>query len=657
VLSYEYWRRKLSADPSLIGRTIDIQGYPFTVVGVAAPEFFGLEPGTAIDITIPLTMQAVAMPGTPLLGSPEARWLRLMGRSKPGVSIEQVKANLSVHWNRLVATDSPNNGMLEDHLEVLPGGQGLYDLRRQFSLPLRALMGAVALFLLIASANLASLLLARGAARQQEMYLRLSLGASRARLLRQLLTESMLLSFAGGICGVVLAYFANPVLTAIMSRGRAPIFLDLAIATRTLLFTGAVSLLAGMLFGLMPALRATSPQSVHGDRLTSRNQKFWATTLISTQIALCLTLLVCAGLLLDTVRKLRQVDTGFRKGHVLLMSIRPQLSNRKGQDAGRLYRELYRRLNALPGVTSATLSMDTPLGGVSFTAATSALGRPSERMAASVNAVGPQFFETMGIPVLEGRDLDSRDEEAGPRIALISETVAKRLFPNRSPIGQQIDIGGSSMEVVGVVKETRYNGLREPPTPMIYRPYLQMPETWEELFFGIRTGGDPGAVAAAVRRELHEAAPDVPVFSLKTLDELVSAGLVREHIVSTLSACFGGFALLLASIGLYGTLSYTVSQRTRETGIRCALGAGRAAVIWLVVRQVLKAVVLGVLAGLPVSLAAAWAIRSLLYGVAPSDPWILVAVVVAIASVATVAGYFPARRASRIDPMVALRYE
>jgi predicted permease len=658
VLSYEYWRSKLASDPSVIGQNIDIQGYPFTVIGVAAPEFFGLEPGKEIDITVPLSMQAIAMPGTPLLQHPDARWLRLVGRRQPGVSLEQAQANLAVRWARLMATVE-HSRVRDDHVEVLPGAQGLYDLRRRFSLPLRALMGAVALFLLIACANLASLLLARGTARQQEIDLRLSLGASGGRLLRQLLTESTLLSIVGGICGIALACLATPLLAAIMSRGRAPLFLDFAIHTRTLLFTGAVSLLAGLLFGLIPALRATATGTLHGFRLARRNRRTWTRALISSQIALCLAILVCAGLLLGSVHKLRQVDTGFRKDHVLLMSIRPELSNYKGPRAGRLYQELWRRFSALPGVTSAILSMDTPLGGVSYTSMASVpgwAGASLEGMEASVNAVGPRFFETMGIPVLAGRDFTSRDREPGPLIAVISESIASKLFSGRSPLGQHIEIGGS-LEIVGVVKETRYNGLRQRPTPMVYRPYLQMADTWGELFFGIRTVGNPEAMAAVVRRELNEAAPDVPVFSLTTLDAQVDADLVRERMVSTLSAWFGAFALFLASIGLYGSLSYAVAERTRETGIRLALGAGRAVVMWTILREVLEVVVCGVLAGLPVALVSSRAIGSLLYGLQPFDPSIVMAVMITIAGAAVLAGYLPARRASRIDPMAALRYE
>ena len=307
-----------------------------------------------------------------------------------------------------------------------------------------------------------------------------------------------------------------------------------------------------------------------------------------------------------------------------------------------------------------TLSMDTPLGGVSYTARASVPGAAKQHgkgMDASVNVVGPRFFETMGIPLLSGRDLNSRDDDHRQQVAAISERVASTLSPGKNPLGQHIEIGGSAMEIVGVVKETRYNGLREPPSPMVYRPYMQMPDTPEELFFGIRTMGNPRAATSLVRRELRDTAPDVPVFSLTTLDEQVDAGLVRERIVSTLSAWFGVFALLLASMGLYGRLVYAVAERTREIGIRLALGAKKGVVMWTILREVLKLVLCGVVIGLPLALASARSVRILLYGVRPFDPSILAGVVIAIAGVAIVAGYLPARRASNIDPMVALRYE
>jgi predicted permease len=521
-------------------------------------------------------------------------------------------------------------------------------------------MAAVALVLLVACANLASLLLARATARRQEIGLRLSLGASRGRLLRQLLTESTLLSVIGGICGAALGYWGTPLLVAIMSRGRVPIVLDLAIHTRTLIFTALISLVTGLVFGIAPALRATSQECMHGARLAGGSSKRWTAALIISQVSLCLIVLVCAGLLLGSLRKLRQVDAGFRKDHVLLMSIRPATSGYNGPRGAQLYADLYRRFSSLPGVRSVTLSMDTPLGGVSYTSGAflpGSSGTPSDALQVNVNSVGPRFFETMGIPLLRGREFGPRDDDHAAQVAVISESVALDLFPGRSALGEHINIAQSSMEIVGVARDTRYQSLREAPQPMVYRPYLQMHGTWEELFFGIRTASDPEVIASFVRRELHNAAPDVPVFSLTTLENQVDATLVQERMVSTLSAWFGGFGLLLASIGLYGRLAYAVSERTREIGIRLALGATRPVVMRAILREVMALVLCGLAVGLPLAVTSARAIRSLLYGLTPFDPSTLGVVIITILGVAALAGYVPARRASLVDPMVALRYE
>jgi predicted permease len=660
VLSYSYWRRQFGSDRSVIGRIVELQGYPFTVVGVSAPEFVGLEPGTEVDLTVPLMMQPVIMPGTPLLKSATAKWLRLTGRRKQGISLQQAQANLSLRWSRALAATPRSPKSPELRLEVLPGGQGLYDLRRQFSLPLRALMGAVSLVLLVACANLASLLLARATTRRQEFDLRLSLGASRGRLVRQLLTESILLSAVGGVCGTVLAYWGSPFLVQLMSRGRTPLMLHLAPNARAFIFTAIVSLTTGLLFGVAPALCSTKAKSFQGSRLITRGSRRWTGVLICSQVALCLIVLISAGLLLGSLQRLRQVDLGFRKDHVLLMSIRPSLSSYKEEQAFQLYDELYRRFSALPGVQSVTLSMDTPLGGISMTTGASTPDSPPQQadtMQVNVNSAGPRFFETMGIPLLSGRDFTSRDDARAPQVAVITESAALALFPGANPLGKHILVGKSLLEVVGVAKDTLYRSVREKPQPMVYRPYQQTQGTWGELFFSIRSVGDPEQILGLVTHELHEAAPDVPPFSLSTLEDQVDASLVQERMVSALSAWFGGFALLLACIGLYGRLSYTVTEQTREIGIRLALGARRTVVMWAVLREILVPVLCGVAIGLPLALAATRAIRSLLFGLSPSDPLTLGVTILTTIGVACLAGYFPAHRASCVDPMVALRYE
>ncbi|MGH9722442.1 MAG: ADOP family duplicated permease, partial [Bryobacteraceae bacterium] len=593
VLSYGYWQRQFGADRSVIGQTIDLQGRSFTIVGVAPRGFTGLEPGTPADVIIPLASWAAVMPGLPLASKSDMRWLRLLGRRKPGFSIEQVQADLAVRDSRIAQTSKGKGRGPAPRLEVVPAGRGLGELRRQFSLPLRILMGAVALVLLIACSNLAGLLLARASGRRQEIDLRIALGAGRSRLLRQLLTESVLLSGLGGLLALGIAWMASPLLVQAMSRGRTPVLLDLALDTRALAFTAAVSLLTGILFGIVPALRAIRQRDItvaqHGARLKAGSRR-WPAALIVSQVALCVIVLVSAGLLMGSLRNLQQVDAGFRKDRILLVSLRPGLSNYRGPRTVQLYQELYRRIHALPGVQSVALSAQPPLGGLAITTNDF-----------SINSVGPGFFETMGIPLLAGREVSERDDATAPAVAVISESVARRMFPDRNPLGQRLDAFGTESEVVGVVKDAHYQNLRQPAEPMVYRPYLQTRDG--DLTFGIRTNGNPEALISLVRRELREVARDVPISSLSTLEARVDATLVRERMVSNLSALFGGFALLIAAIGLYGRLSYAVAERTGEIGVRMALGARQSWVVWMVLRDALGLTSCGIAIGVPLALA------------------------------------------------------
>jgi predicted permease len=634
VLSHRYWQHQFGANPSVIGQTITLQDRTFTIVGVAPRGFVGLEPGMPADIIVPVNSL-----GGPLLTNPNVFWLRLLGRRKPGLSMEQVQADLAVRFARI-----PRNSRLTGpppRLEVVPAGSGFGDVQTKFSLSLRILMGAVALVLLIACMNLASLLLARASRRRQEINVRIALGAGRGRLLRQLLTESVLLSGIGGLLGLGIAFVATAILAQSMSRGRAAILLDLAPNWRTLVFVAALSLLTGVLFGIVPALRATRQTDTigtqHGTRLKS-GSRGWSAALIVSQVALCVIVLVSAGLLLSSLRKLQQVDAGFRKEHMLMLAIRPE--NYKGPAALRLHRELYQRFAALPGVQSVTTFDDVPLGGVNVT---------TDEF--SINSVGPHFFETMGIPLLAGRALNEQDALERRAVAVISESVARRLFPGLNPLGQHLDVFGTNREVIGIVRDARYRSLRLPAEPMVYQP------AFGHWTYGIRTTVDPARLAAAVRRELREAARDVPVWSLDTLDDRVDATLVNERMVSSLCSWFGGFALLIASIGLYGRLSYAVSERAGELGVRMALGARHGQVVWMVLSDALILTVVGIAIGVPLALASTQIFRSLLFAVSAADASTFLVIVAGIVGVTSIAGYIPARRAACVDPAIALRAE
>ena len=636
VLSYGYWQRKFGAGPSVIGQKIDLDGQLFTIAGVAPPGFIGLEPGAPAEIIVPLTSFH-----SPLLANPSVHWLRLLGRRKPGVSVEQVQADLQVLASRVPKGPKENRVTPPERLEVVPAGNGFGAARMEFSLPLRLLMGAVALVLLIACANLASLLLARTSGRRQEIDLRIALGASRGRLLRQLLTESVLLSGLGGLAGTGIAWVTTPLLLQAMSRGRTLIAVDLSMDRRTLLFIGATSLLTGVLFGILPALRAIRHTNIaaalHGAHLKSGLRR-WSSALIVAQVAFCVVVLVSAGLLVGSLRKLQHVDPGFRKEHVLLLTIRPD--NYHGQSAISLHREILHRLAAIPGVEVVTTFMDAPLGGSSITT-----------KGFSINQVGPGFFETMGIPLLAGRTLTEQDAVEGRPVAVISARVGRQFFPDRSPLGQHLNVFGADRVVVGVVGDARYRSLRQPAEPMVYEPEFGPGS------YALRTAGDPKALAGFVRHELREVARDVPVWSLDTLDALVDGTLVQERMVSSLCGLFGVFALLIAAIGLYGRLSYSVAERTGEIGVRMALGAKQSDVLWMVLRDAFMLTLCGIAAGVPIALVSTRLFRSLLFAVAPTDAATLAAIAASIIGVTMIAGYIPARRAASVDPVVALRAE
>jgi predicted permease len=636
VLSYNYWQRQFNHDPSVIGQSLDLEGHPFVIIGVAPPGFIGLEPGDPVDIFVPLSSL-----GGQLLTNPDVYWLRLLGRRKPGISTKQVQADLTLRASRIPKTPEASRLAQGVSLDVVSASDGFGAARREFSLPLRLLMGAVATVLLIACANLAGLLLARIGGRRQEIKLRMALGANRRRLLRQLLTESVILSGIAGLLGTGMAWLASPLLIQAMSRGRAAISLDLAVDGRTLLFICATSLLTGVLIGIVPALHAIKQSniadSLQGWRVKTGSRR-WSAALIAFQVALSVVVLVAAGLLLGSLRKLEEVDAGFNKEHVLLLTIRPD--NYQGQSALILHREILRRLSVIPGVEAVTAFMDAPLGGSSITT-----------NGFSINEVGPGFFEVMGIPLLSGRAFNDGDEVDRQPVAVISAAVARHFFQGRSPLGQHMDVMGTDRLVVGVVGDARYTSLRQPAEPMVYVP-LFTPGS-----YAIRTKGDPRAIAGFVRRQLRDVANDVPIWSMDTLDDLVDGTLVQERMVSRLCGFFGVFALLVASIGLFGRLSYSVFERTGEIGVRMALGATRSNVLKLILRDAALLTLTGIVLGLPLALAATKLLHSLLFEIKPTDATTFIVTAAAIIGVSFIAAYLPAKRAAGVDPVVALRSE
>jgi len=615
-----------------------------------------------------------------LLTSKDTNWLSLMARLKPGVTAEQARAGLDVPYQQLLHERDTSDWSQQDrrdfftrHVVLLPAAQGTNYLRKEFSRPLFVLMGMVALVLLIACANVANLLLARGSARQREIAIRLTLGAGRRRLIRQLLTESVLLALMGGALGVLFAYWGSPVLVALMAQGHSPVTLDVHPDASVLGFTLLVALVTGLAFGLTPALRATRTkenQSVQaGSRhlTVSRAGRNLGRTLVISQVALSLVMIIGAGLLVRTFRNLETLDPGFSRNNILLFGLDPTKAGYKDAHADQLCRKVQERIQQLPGVRSASFSFLTPISGGGWDSyARSIEGyttRPGENMDVYINAVGTRFFEALGTPLVLGRDFGSQDHAGSPWVALINQTMARRFFGDRSPVGKHFKLGPWSgeqgIEIIGVVGNAKYTSLREsvPPTAYLYIPQLPQEAAPRGVTFEVSSAVPPMSLVPQVRSLLQGIDSRLKASDVNTLAEQVGSSLYQEKLVSTLSSFFGALALLLACIGLYGIMAYAVARRTNEIGVRMALGAPRARILQMVLREALLLAAIGVAIGLPAAWAATRSISSMLYGLKPTDGATILAATSLMAVVAGLAGYLPARRAARVDPTVALRYE
>jgi predicted permease len=671
MISYGYWKRRFGLAPSAIGREISISGTRFTIIGVTPPEFFGVEVGTSPDLFLPVMMQPTAMPDLEnLLDKPiiYRTWLQLVGRVKPGVGATQASAELEPLFLQEVPTGPKAGPLREERLGLAPAATGISSLRRQFSQPLFILMGIVGIVLLIACANTANLLLARAASRSGEFAMRLALGAGRRRLVRQLLVESVVLATFGGVGGVVLALAATRLLVTYMSAGRSTIVLGLNPDLRVLTFTAAVSFLTGILFGLTPALRATridvAPALKNVGRSLRgglRSGKF----LCVTQVALSLVLLIGAGLFVRSLQKLNGQDSGVARDSVLIVRVEPKGSDQRniqGTTArlDRTYKDLLTRVQSLNGVRSCSLAQFTPttLRGntIPFILPT------GEERRALVPMVYPNYFATMGIGVVSGRDFNAGDlTESSPLVAVVNETFARQAFGGGNPVGQQLRARNELREIIGVVRDSRYTNLRGETPAIVYQTFLQTATGRGQMALYVRVAGAAGSVLPQIRQAVQNIDRDLPLFEVRTLAEEMDAVLIQERLIATLSTVFSLLALLLACVGLYGLLAFSVVQRTAEMGIRMALGANRVDVVWTVMREALLLVVIGVAIGVPAALAvgrvASNQISGLLFGLQATDPLTIAAAMILLALVSASAGYVPARRASRVDPMVALRNE
>ena len=673
VLSYDYWDRRFGHDFNLIGRSIQIEGKPVTIAGVSPPGFVGANVGDAANLTLPLAALLQLQPERASQLESGSQWLRVLARPRPGISAAQAKARLAVIWPQMapIATTPRMNPkrrqvLLASSIDLIPGGTGWSYLRGQFRRPLLVLMGITGLVLLIACANFANLLLARGTARGKEIALRFAIGAGRGRIVRQLLTESLMLSLLGAAMGMAFAGVGSRALVVLLASGRRDgILLDLRPDGTALLFTSAIAVATGILFGLVPALRATAagpgPALKADAGITPRTRSRLLPALVTSQVALSLVLLIGAGLFVRTLRNLEQLDPGFRREGVLLVNLD---GRRAGYQGGRLagtYQELLDRFAGLPGVVSVSLSNNTPLSGGMYTDAVSINGQPTANGSAHVNRVSPRFFETMGTPRVLGRDFTERDGPGGTPAAIVNEAFARRYLEGGNPLGQQVAISqreATRMEIVGVVKDAVSFSIREPPPPTVYLPYFQNPEAVGAASFEIRVAGSLSQTAALVRDDLRVRFPRTPVQAqVLPLSEQVERALIQERLLAALGTCFGVLALMLAGVGLYGLLAYTVTRSTGEIGIRMALGARRGQVLGLVLQGALRLVGLGIALGIPAAWAASRWIASMLFGLKATDPLTLLGATLMLALAAVLAAFLPARRATRVDPMVALRYE
>ena len=676
VVSYAWWQQRLGGDPSAIGKTIKIDETTYNIVGVAPKEFFGTTVGSAPDMWIPLAMEKQLPPAHwDGRGNDNWRSLFLIGRLKNGVTAEQGNAVVNLlfkQYLRATAGAEPTAKRLQDieraSFELTPVSRGLSTLRQQFSLSLKVLMGFVGLVLLIASADVANLLLAHGAARRREFAVRIAVGAGRLRLVRQLFTESALLVALGAIAGAALAWWGTRLLLVMASDGPEALPLQVTPNIRVLAFTIGASVLCAVVFGTAPALRAARVEpntSLKGGKTsalsTLRNPLGKA--FVVAQVALSLLLLVGAGLFVRTLINLQRIPTGFNQENALLFRVDTSATGYKEKDPKlpALLREVEEKVKAIPGVQAASLAFFIFNQGL-WTSPAYTREQPDMAPALRTirnNVVGPDFFAAMGIPLVSGRGFGPQDTASSQKVAVISESLAQRFFPDGSPIGKRFGIDGpnstEAMEVIGVVKDAKFGTLTEGVKPIAFYPHSQQPGPLANLV--VRFSGPASAVVPQVRQTLKQINSNLPVDDVVSMSDHVGRSLVQQKLVARLATFFGLLALLLACVGLYGVMSYGVARRTNEIGIRMALGAQGRSVLWLVLREALLLVVIGLVVGVLASLALTKTAASLLYELKPNDPLTIVTATALLTAVALLAGFLPARRAARVDPMIALRDE
>lgn len=681
VISYGYWQRRFGGDAAAIGKKVTVNGMPVTIVGVTGPSFLGaMQVGEVVNFTLPFGFAGRSSRGAGDGRRADFWWVRIMGRLKPGATAEQASANLegvfretargNVHARTLPGAPAvdPANVPLPQ-LRATPGGQGLYEARRGYAQSLRLLMGVVALVLLVACANVANLLLARGATRRREIAVRLALGASRARLIRQLLAESVLLAVLGAAAGLVFATWGTRALIAMQPFGRA-LQLDAPLDWRVLGFTSAVALATGIIFGLAPALRSTrlnlTEEFQGGSRTLGAGARSALTkSLMVIQVALSLVLLVGAGLFIRTLRNLKNVEVGFNREQLLLFQVDAGANGATGPQALGTYDRMRDRLAALPGVRRASYSRIPLLGGGNMSIGSIVVAGYTPTAVdeyVRANDVDHAYLATLEIPLLRGRDFNGHDTAANAaRVAIVNQSFARKYFGTEDVVGQHFGNAGNTalnIEIVGLMRDSRYSSVKSTVPPVAFFPFAQASaNSIGAAQFAVRFAGSGTTIAAAVRGVVREIDANVPITNVRTQEEQIDRLFTQERLFARLCSGFGVLALLLAAVGLYGLMAYAVQRRTGEIGLRMALGALPAHVLKMILRESLTLVALGVLVGLGAAMGATRWIASMLFGLPANDPVTYGCVALMLMAVAVIACLLPARRAAKIDPMVALRAE
>jgi putative ABC transport system permease protein len=678
VLSYGYWTRRFGGDPAILNKGLIVNGTPLTVVGVSRAGFSGVQIGRLPDLFIPITMKAQMTPNWDGLNDRKDHWVAILGRMSSGMTRTQAEAGLLPIYRSILESELPPLGLsattrdryLKKQILLDAGSHGRPILQHDAQQPLLVLMSMVGLVLLIACVNLANLQLARGLARQREIAVRVAMGAGRLRLVRQLLTESMLLALAGGAAGLLVASWMLEAFLGALPGSLEAVGLEARLDPRVILFALALTVLTSILFGMIPALRATrvnlqNTLKEQGASVTNTlSHVRLRKGLIVSQVALTAVLLITAGLFTRSFDKLKRLPLGVRIDHVIQFSIAPELNRYSPSRTLTLFDRMREAIAALPGVRSVSAAeipvFDNSDEGSNITVQGYA-PHEDEDMHVFKNWVGPDYFATMGTPLVAGREFNESDTAGAPKVAIINETMAHRFFAGRNPVGSRFAFGSGrntlpDIEIVGLVKDSKHSSLRGEIHPFVSLPYKQDLKLGQITFY-VRTTQEPAAMMATLRKNVDHDDPNLPLYNLKTLQGQVDESLFSDRLLTILSLCLGILAALLAAVGLYGVMSYTVMRRTREIGMRIALGATRENVAWLILREVARMVTVGLVLGVAVAFALGRFIESQLFGIRASDPLIFILIPLLLAAVALLAGYLPAHRATRVDPMVALRYE